>query len=137
MCESGFSLLQRRFQDAIADLWWTSETDAPFELRYWPDAFAQGFSLDELLSLANLDANLPRTKISIEQLFEPATQEQDWHGEEEKLEAGRFRKLKDLVLLSLSELNVFKVGEVDITIFIVGKTQTGQWLVLSTQAVET
>ncbi len=129
--------LYQQFQDAVDDLWWMSETDAPIELNVWPDAFANGFSIQVLLSMTDHEADLPYEEVSLDQLFGPAIREQEWHGEPEKEDVRRFRALKSLIESSLSDRHVVKVGEVNLDLYIVGQTSDGEWLVFSTQAVET
>ncbi len=131
------SSLHQQFQDAINDLWWMSETDAPIGLEIWSDAFADGFSIQEMLSITEHEADLPCQEVSLDQLFGPAVREQDWHGEPEKEDVRRFRALRSLIDASLSDIHVVKVGEVNLDIYIVGQTRDGEWFVLSTQAVET
>lgn len=129
--------LQRQFQEAIVDLWWMSETDAPFELMVWPQAFDSGFSVKELMTLTALDDTLTIQETSVEQFFAPAIRAQDWHGDLEKEEIRRFQWLKTLISEQLSHVKIYRMGETHFTILIVGQTQTNAWIALTTQAVET
>lgn len=132
-----FEQLHQQFQDAVTDLWWTSETDAPFEVIVWPQAFEQGFSVPELLKLTGLETELPIQEIPFEQFFFPALQVQDWYGEEEKADVSRFQLLKALIESHLTEIKVFRMGEIQLDLFILGKTEGNDWIALATQAVET
>ena len=129
--------LQQQFQDAIADLWWMSETDATFEIIVWPQAFQQGFSIRELMALRALDLERPTQEMPIDQFFAPAVRPQDWHGDLEKEEVKRFQQLQTLISEHLSEVRVCRIGETQLDLVIVGKTEENDWIALVTQAVET
>lgn len=131
------SSVQAQFEAAIADLWWMSETDAPFLFAPLPDAFVDGFSISELLRITEHELDSPYEEANLEDFFRPALKTQDWHGEDEKEDIRRFQALKDLVQATLTDVHVVRVGAVNIDIYIVGKTEHEQWVSLSTQAVET
>jgi len=42
--------------------------------------------------------------------FQDLTEEQDWHGEEEKAAMARYKKLLEVIRQPLSDAKVFKVG---------------------------
>ena len=49
----------------------------------------------------------------------------------------RFQDVVDLVTRSLSETRVYKVGTINIPVYIVGRSPEGNWLGLSTRLVQT
>ena len=129
--------IREQFQEAIEDLWWMSETDAPFELTLLNEAFPKGFSLPELIRLTEHDPELPSEEVSIDKFFARAIKEEDWHGDLEKEDVRRFRHLKALILDNLEDTHIIRFGTVNQFLYILGKQQEGDWLMLSTQAVET
>jgi Nuclease A inhibitor-like protein len=129
---------------AIADLFWISETDAPFDLIQWPDkTLADNPLADNLLDAAKLrqwlglPEDIAAETCELESFFAIATQPQDWHGEEEKAIAKRYKALVKLLSTSLNQCQVFRFGTINIEIYIVGQTTDKLWLGLHTQAVET
>ena len=50
---------------------------------------------------------------------------------------GGYPKLAQLLKASLSDLKVYKVGRVNMPVYIVGRSPEGNWLGLSTRVVET
>jgi hypothetical protein len=106
---------------ATADLFWTSETDAPFEVMMWKD----------------LKPIEPIVTQSIDDFFQPAITPQDWHGKEGQAIVARYEALIATLKENLREIRVDRVGEVEITIYIIGKTSDGTWIALKTSAVET
>jgi hypothetical protein len=66
-----------------------------------------------------------------------ATQEDNWHDEEERETVKRFQNLVSILKQNLSQLQVFRVGSVEIDVYIVGVTGGGGLAGLSTKLVET
>lgn len=50
---------------------------------------------------------------------------------------GKFRKVVTAIRDNLADITVYKVGEIDIPVFIVGRSQEGNWLGLSTRLIQT
>lgn len=122
MVDSSDSVPERKFvrqlEIAIADLWWLSESEYPFQVIYWQD-------------LANCDLKVrlqrqypPETKIATQEFssfFAAATREETWHNQEEQTEVKRYQALVNLLTENLTELKVYLVGEVEIDAYILGK----------------
>jgi hypothetical protein len=66
-----------------------------------------------------------------------ATQEEDWHDEEERETAKHFQNLVSILKQNLSQLQVYRVGSIEIDVYIVGVTDGGGLAGLSTKLVET
>jgi Nuclease A inhibitor-like protein len=126
-------------EKAIADLFWISETDAPFDLLQWPDKTTDDNPLTAatLQQWLSLKAEIQAETCDLASFFALATEPQDWHGEEEKAIAKRYVALVKLITTSLNQAQVFRFGEINIEIYIVGQTADKLWLGLHTQAVET
>lgn len=124
-----------RLQKASEGLLFLSETDAPFEVIHWP---AQG-ELTQV-KLLQLTEHLPDTPVkqqTIDDFFAIATQEEDWHDEEERETAKRFQHLVRVLKQNLLQLQVYRVGSVEIDVYIIGVTDGGGLAGLSTKLVET
>jgi len=66
-----------------------------------------------------------------------ATQEEDWHDEEERKTVQRFQNLVSVLKQNLSQLQVYQVDNTNINAYIVGVAPSGEWAGLSTKLVET
>ena len=124
-----------RLRQLSKGLLWMSESDYPFETIYWKN---QGnLTKKKLLQLSGHDFN---TLVEVEQLdrfFVLAIKEQDWHEQEKKAEVKRYRVLLDFLKNYLRDIKVYRVGEVEIDIYIVGRTNSRNLAGLSTKAIET
>jgi hypothetical protein len=122
---------------AVANgLLYTSETDAPLELVRWP----RGESIltaSDILALIGKDQDAPISEIGLEAFFRDLIQDQDWHDEDAKRAVQQYRNLLVVLKQTLKNLKVFKIGEVQIDIYIVGRAPDGEWAGIKTTAVET
>ena len=62
---------------------------------------------------------------------------QDWYGAEEKHNAERFARLQNLLEENLRDLKVFKIGRIEIDVYVVGLDQNNELIGIKTKAVET
>jgi len=75
--------------------------------------------------------------LAVDEFFARATQEEDWHDQEERETVKRFQNLVSILKQNLSQLQVYRVGNINIDAYIVGVTPSGDWTGLSTKLVET
>jgi uncharacterized protein (DUF2267 family) len=112
-----------------------SESDAPFEVISWQ---TQGeLTPAKLLQLTNHPPDAPVKVVSVDDFFARATQEEDWHDQEERETVKQFQNLVSVLKQNLSQLQVYRVGNTNIDPYIVGMTPSGDWTGLSTKLVET
>lgn len=117
-------------------LLYESESDEPFTPFTWKKADGE-LTKEKLLKQARLPADSPVQEVALNDCFKDLTTEQDWHGDEEKADVKKFRNLVAVIQKSLAGVKVFKVGETNVSVYIVGKTDDGAWAGLKTAAVET
>ena len=65
------------------------------------------------------------------------TQEQDWWGEEERATAKKFQALVAFLKENLKDVKVYRVGDVEADVYIVGQTASGDYAGVKTKIVET
>lgn len=105
----------------IDGLWWMSEADAPWSLQVTE-------TLPEILQ--------DQPKLELAPFFANAVEVQSWYGDEETAQAQKYQTLVELLQQRCSDLAVYRVGEVEVDIYVVGQLES-DWIVLQTQAVET
>jgi hypothetical protein len=124
-----------QLKQASKGLFFLSETDAPFEVIHWS---AQGeLTPAKLLQLTNHPPDAPLKMLAVDDFFAIATQEEDWHDEEERETVKLFQNMVSVLKQNLSQLQVFRVGSINIDVYIVGVTPSSDWTGLSTKLVET
>lgn len=121
--------LLSQLKDAIADLYWISASDEPWEL----------LTLDEepnTEAIAKLSGKTPVKTKDFGEFFLNATTEQDWHGEEDKADVQRYKALVKLLQENLEALTIYTASEVETDIFVTGRTEESGWIALKTLSVE-
>jgi hypothetical protein len=108
--------------ELITDLYWVSETDEPWTVE----------TSDNLEPIESKDFKT----VEFDKFFSQATQSQSWHGEQENQEVQQYQNLVQWLKANLTEVRVYKIGDVNIDIYVVGRLND-KWLILTTKAVET
>lgn len=123
-------------RDAVNGLLYMSESNEPFDVVYWKGDCTP-LDAGRVLKLAGHPPDTPIAVVPLDDFFKDLTQDQDWFGEEEKVDAQRYRKLLDVIKSRLTDAKVYRIGEVNVEIYIVGQTPGGDWAGVKTLAVET
>lgn len=126
-----------RLKAASEGLFCVSESEYPFEVFRWPGLGQEPLTAEQLLQQTGHAADTAVEKVSLERFFRVATREQDWHGPEEREEVKRYRNLVQVLETCLKNIQVYRVGKVELDVYIVGETVSGNLAGLSTQVVET
>jgi hypothetical protein len=111
-----------------------SESDYSFEVFQWETLEPTAETVIQQTSHA---PDTPVEVVSLDEFFQNATQEEDWHNEEEKETVKRYQALVETLKTNLADLQVYRLGTVEIDVYIVGKTPSGDLAGLSTKVVET
>lgn len=120
---------------AARGLLYLSEKDAPFKtVTLGP---VDRLTKARVLELTGHDGKSPIEETPLEEFFVHLVSEKKWHGADEKAMVKKFRNLLQVLEETLDKVRVFKVGDVKIDYYILGKTEDGQWTGLKTQALET
>lgn len=123
---------------ATENLVYISETDAPFEPFVWKtEQPVTEIRVEDVLKFAGQKADAKTAEKTLDEFFRHLTEMQDWFGDEEKAQVEKFLKLKELLSTKLKNTKVFKVGDVQIDVYIVGIDDKGNLAGVKTKAVET
>jgi len=131
---SDTSEVVRSLERASEGLLFPSESDFPIKaLRFGvveptPEALLrdQGLSADQRVELSDVGS-----------FFEGLTEAPADASEGDRATAAKFSALRSLLETELSDLRVYRVGKTDISLFVLGRHSSGEWLGITTQVVET
>ncbi|QHG20950.1 nuclease A inhibitor family protein [Nostoc sp. ATCC 53789] len=112
-----------------------SESEYPFEVFLWEDAAP--VTPQKVIQQTNHPQDTPIKIVGIDDFFQVATTEEDWHEEEEKATVKRFQSLVQTLKENLSNLQVYRLGHKEIDVYIIGQIPSGDSIGLSTKVVET
>jgi Nuclease A inhibitor-like protein len=127
--------LKAEFSAATEGLFFMSETDAPFENSFVPQD--TDLSGDSLRRMAGKNPDAPVEQRALSDFFRAPMKEYEGQNEIGRAAAARFRNLYSLIESELSDVRVFRVGEINIAALIVGRAPSGNFIVLRTDLVET
>ncbi len=122
---------------ATFGLLFPSESDAPLTPYTFPGPKGAEPTPEALLLAEHLPRDTPVETITVADLFDPFAKLDEDASDEDKAEAARYRCLIELLSQELTDLRVYRVGAVDIDVYILGKDPCGAWLGLKTHVVET
>ena len=126
--------LVEELREATRGLLFMSESDYPFEAFEWTTAEPTS---EFLRKLAGKDSSEEVETQGAREFFRAAASEPEWKGEAELATARRFQTLLRLLETTLSDLRVYRVGSIDINVYVAGRAPSGNWLGVSTRVVET
>jgi len=133
--DSGEDEIKNQLKKATENLFFISETDA--EITPFFGRQAQAVTKEEILMQSQSMANVLIEEKDFAGFFKRLTEIQDWFGDEEKATAQKFAELKDLLERNLRDLKVFKIGKIQIDVYVVGLDAENNLLGIKTKAVET
>ncbi len=120
-------------EGAIAGLWYPSETDALVSLFIYADPVANADELGEKLR-AGADRVQRQT---VEEFFRPVLYNPYWASEQGGHLAQKYARLRDVLQTHLQDLTSFRVGTVNVTLYLLGRHPSGCHLGVCTHVVET
>jgi hypothetical protein len=127
--------LMNRIGEAASGLLFPSESDFPLTPFRWSGGAAGAVLSEEgLLRSEGREPGTPIEVASAEELFAPVTEAQE---EGDASEASRYRALLALLKGELDDLRTYRMGKVDIDVYVLGRHASGEWLGLKTHVVET
>jgi hypothetical protein len=126
--------LIEELREATRGLTFMSESDYPIEVFRWGAAEP---AEDFLRGLTGEPADAPVEARTAADFFRVAASEPEWKNAEQLADARRFQTLLRLLEQNLSDLKVYRVGSVNIPVYVAGRGASGDWLGVSTRVVET
>jgi Nuclease A inhibitor-like protein len=121
-------------KQASQGMLYTSESDYPFDVFSWK---TNTLTPEQVLIETKHPENTPVQVWELDKFFAPALEQKDWHGPKEKEIVAQYQHLLHTLQATLSDLQVYRVGEIELDVYIVGKTPEGSLAGLSTKVVET
>jgi hypothetical protein len=120
---------------AVHGLLYLSEGDEPFEVFSW-DRSATGLTPDFVRHEGGHDAAACVKEMPVDKFFSELTEVHDGTTEE-AADIAKYRILRQAVERLLSDVRVFRVGEVRVAIYVIGRSPDGRWCGVRTFATET
>jgi hypothetical protein len=124
----------RTIGETAQGLLFPSESDFPIEPFFLG---ADEPTPEDLLAHQGLAPDTPVEETTFDCFFDGLTDAPSDASGTDRETAARFRSLKVLLEQSLEDIRVYRVGEIDIEVFVLGRHPSGTWLGVRTNVVET
>ena len=110
-----------------------SESEYPFDVLSWEDA---ELTSEKILELTHYPPATSIEEVDLDYFFRNVATEKDWHDSIQKENVAKFQNLVQVIKDNLAEIRVYRIGTIEISIYIVGKTNDGV-AALATKVIET
>lgn len=121
----------------LAGLFYPSESDEPIEPVTCYLRQAEPLTNSQLRDWLMLPPSVRVEEVPEAHFWEPVVTEQDWYGDEERAIAARFRQLRQDLENELTGRQVFRVGQTEIDVYLLGRRADGQRVGIKTMIVQT
>lgn len=131
------SLVISALQNQAEGLYFISEADHAFAIVEWQIKDITPKYLSSLTISSAINSTNKVEEVSFTEFYDKYAVANAEHSEAKRARAESYKKLFDVLTENLTDLRVYRLGEVQVAIYIVGRASGGGWLGLSTAAVET
>ncbi|WP_026995773.1 nuclease A inhibitor family protein [Flectobacillus major] len=129
--------LQDEINRLIADLYYPSESDEKIAFVEVDLPTDTPFALSSFKMFLGILPDTVASEISLDEFFAPLLKTEDWFGEEELAWVKSAEALKTLMTSQLTDIVGYKLGSIEIDVYLLGKSQAGNWQGIKTKVVET
>ncbi|MDM9580150.1 nuclease A inhibitor family protein [Nostoc sp. GT001] len=129
------SEILEQLKQASDGLLMMSEFECPLEAFLW--SATPPATPEKVIQQTNHPQDTPIKIVGVDDFFQVATTEEDWHEGEEKATVKRFKTLVQELKRNLSNLQVYRLSSKEIDVYVVGQTPAGNLAGIFTKIVET
>lgn len=129
--------LLRNLKRLTKGLTFMSESDYPVEPFLQEGDGQPAPSAQDFVASKKSDPNACLTELDFDNFFKGATQENDGQSREAQTQAARFQSLVRMLRDNLSDIKVYRVGDVEADVYVAGRTASGSLAGVTTKVVET
>jgi Nuclease A inhibitor-like protein len=133
--EAESNQLLQQLQTLSKELLYPSESDYPLEFFDASQLF-QERTVSTILQELGLDEQTKVVEQDVEAFFKPVTTIQDWFEEEEKTQVQAFGELKSLLELHSSDIQIFKIGETEVQVYLMAIVNAIDVIGMKTTVIE-
>ncbi len=120
-------------EGALGGLWYPSESDALVSLVIYADPLPNPEAVAQKLATDDDNCEIHPA----EAFFSPILNNPYWASEQGRHLAQKYANLRDVLETHLDDLHSYRVGQVNVTLYILGRQSSGCFLGVCTHVVET
>lgn len=121
----------------LPGLFYPSESDEPIEPANCYLSQSEPLTVSQIKDWQMLPPAVYVDEIPEDDFWEPVTTDEDWYGDDEKKRTDQFRQLKALLEAELTVRQVFRVGDTERDVYLLGRQADGKRAGIKTKVVQT
>ncbi|MEH1803528.1 MAG: nuclease A inhibitor family protein [Nostoc sp.] len=129
--------ITEKLKQASDGLLMISESEYPFEAFLWSNQAQEPMTAQKLLQLTGHSLETSIEEVELDYVFRNCAEEKEWHDEIQKQNVPKFKSLVKILQDTFTDIKVYRIGTINIDVYIVGKTPSGDLAGISTKVVET
>ncbi|MEA5605529.1 nuclease A inhibitor family protein [Nostoc sp. UHCC 0252] len=129
--------ITEKLKQASDGLLMMSESEYPFEAFLWSNQAQEPMTTQKLLQLTGHSLETSIEEVELDYFFRNCAEEKEWHDEIQKQNVSKFKSLVKILKDHLTDIKVYRIGTINLDIYIVGKTPSTDLAGISTKVVET
>ncbi|BAB78346.1 nuclease A inhibitor family protein (plasmid) [Anabaena sp. FACHB-709] len=129
--------ITEKLKQASDGLLMMSESEYPFEVFLWSNQAQEPLTNQKLLELTGHPPETSVETVDLDYLFRNCAVEKEWHDDIQKQDVQKFQTLVTKLKDNLTDIKVYRLGTIDIDVYIVGKTPSGDLAGIFTKVIET
>ncbi|OCQ88967.1 nuclease [Nostoc sp. MBR 210] len=129
--------VMQKIQQTSHGLLMMSESEYPFEVIFWSGEGQESLTNQKLLQLTNHPSETSIEIVELDYFFRNCAEAKEWHDEIQQQDVQKFKSLVQILKENLTDIKVYRLGTIDIDVYIIGKTTTGDLAGISTKVIET
>ena len=133
----GDAALLRQLASLTKDLTFMSESDYPVAPFTESAKGRPAFAAQDAVAALKAEPNATVSEVALDNFFNGVTNEYDGQSAEAQQTARRFQALVKFLKDNLTDIKVYRVGDTEADVYVVGKTPTGNFAGVTTKVVET
>ncbi len=120
----------------LPNLFYPSESDEAVEWVTCPLKTEQPLTVSHIKDWLMLPPSVYVEEGKEADFWQPVTTEEDWYGDEEKARTATFKQLQ-AAMQTLTDRQLFRVGQTEVDVYLLGRVPDKTWAGLKTKVVET
>ncbi|MCC5661715.1 nuclease A inhibitor family protein [Nostoc sp. XA010] len=129
--------ITEKLKQASDGLLMISESEYPFEAFLWSNQAQEPMTAQKLLQLTGHSLETSIEEVELDYIFRNCGEEKEWHDEIQKQNVPKFKSLVKILKDHLTNIKVYRIGTINLDIYIIGKTPSADLAGISTKVVET
>ncbi|GAB3552033.1 nuclease A inhibitor family protein [Spirosoma fluminis] len=129
--------VEEQLRPLLVDLYYPGESDEPVDVVTCYLRQAEPLTVSQIKDWQLLPPSIYVEEIPETEFWEPVSTDEAWYDDEEKARTAKFQQIRQVMESELSVRQVFRVGETEIDVYLLGRQANGERVGIKTKIVQT